>query len=232
MATAIEQELVEATGFEPTKNYERQDYLAALARAVNDIEEADFDGLTVDAQDWFNAAVKALNKKQELPDFPDAETEAEVEEAAEAEEEAEASIAEEEPEAEEKPKKKGASVKQGAKAAAADKKAKAEAPKKRKGQPPRKLDHPPIVHPAPDTKLEDLDFAMDRFGIVKGSKNHSAAAMLEKGCRMADVTETIGGTYYNLLQRLTKQGHLVEKASNGELKLTHKDDVKKVKGKK
>ena len=69
--SVIETELVEASGFEPTKNYARQDYLAALARVVNDMDEKDYDNLTVEAQDWFNAAVRALNKKQDLPEFAD-----------------------------------------------------------------------------------------------------------------------------------------------------------------
>src|SRR4029077_10869977 len=75
---SIEKELVEASGFSPRKNYQRQDYLAALARAVNEIEEDKFDAMSTDAQDWFNDAVRALNKKTTLPEFADATTEAEV----------------------------------------------------------------------------------------------------------------------------------------------------------
>src|SRR6478736_5488027 len=78
MATsAIETELVKASDFEPSKKYERQDYLAALARRVNELEEDQYDELSIEAQDWFNAAVRSLNKKQDLPEFPDVEAAAE-----------------------------------------------------------------------------------------------------------------------------------------------------------
>lgn len=88
-------------------------------------------------------------------------------------------------------------------------------PDRRKGQPPKKQEHPPITPPADEIGLND-------FGVIIGSKNAAAVAMLTRGCRMADVTETIGGTYYNLLRRLVKQGHAVESGANGMLKLVHK----------
>jgi hypothetical protein len=37
---------------------------------------------------------------------------------------------------------------------------------------------------------------------------------------MADVTEAIGGSYYNALAKAVKRGHTLEKATNGMLKLT------------
>lgn len=220
--TEVQKELVEAAGFEPTKNYQRQDYLAALARAVNEIPEEDFDGLSVEAQDWFNAAVKALNKKQELPEFPDAE--AEGNEAAEdnpTDDNLEDDTSDEA--VEEAPPKKVAKGKKPAKAEPPEGEVEDEAeeapPKKTKGKAPRKLEHPAVGE-------------LDHFGINVNAKGHAAAAMLEKGCRMADVTASIGGTYYNLLGRLLKDGHKLEKAANGYLQLVHKDNVKKGKGKK
>lgn len=242
--SVIEKELVNVASFKARRDYERQDYLAALARAINEVGEDEFDGLSVEAQDWFNDAVRALNKKQELPDFPDVDDSSDDNESEASGDEAEAEAA-------------GAAEDEGVAAqgnssdgdiqavpAKRAKKAKGKATKKAeesfqpvvtkrgKGQPPRKLDHPPIHHPDPDTPLDQLDFAMDEFGIVKGTKNAAAAAMLAQGCRMADVTESIGGTYYNLLQRLVKQGHLLEKSANGILKLTHKDSIPKKKAKK
>ena len=202
--SVIETELVEAAGFEPTRDYERQDYLAALARAVNEVEEATFDNLSVEAQDWFNSAVKALNKKQDLPEFPDADDEAEAEE--------------ETPEAEEEetPAPKAAKAKKGnAKAKPEEEKAEAEAtspaPKRRVA--PRKIPHPPVGE-------------LDHYGCNVNSKGHAALMMFETGCRMTDVTESVGGTYYNLLQKIVKHGHKLEKGANGFMKLTHKDKGK------
>ena len=42
---------------------------------------------------------------------------------------------------------------------------------------------------------------------------------------MRDVVIELGDTQYNILRKLAKKGHLVEKMKNGVLKLTHKDDV-------
>lgn len=226
--SVVEKEIVEATAFDPPKEYaNRQDYLAALARAVDNLDDETFDGLSNEATDWFNTSVRAMNNKKKLPDFEGAEEEPAEEEVdpetgeiteehAEAEEMVE--------EAEEAPTPPPKAKKPAAKAAKPEK---AAAPARRpKGVPPKKLDHPPIE------RNEDPEtFELDEFGSVRGSKNSAAAAMLKKGCRMADVTESIGGTYYNLVQRLVKQGHHLEKSSNGMLKLTHKDEAPK-KGKK
>src|SRR5258706_13719697 len=237
--SVIEKELVDTASFEPRRDYERQDYLAALARAINEVSEDEFDCLSVEAQDWFNEAVRALNKKQDLPEFHDAgaaadEPDEEVDEDETADEPDE-KVEELEPEAPEeekveeprppdqkfafdKPRKK---TKKSAKVEAA--KGAIKEVRRHKGQPARKLDHPVIRHPPPDAKPEDLDIVFDEFGLVIGTKNHAAAAMLIEGCRMADVTESIGGTYYNMLRRLVAQGHLLEKNANGMLKLTCKD---------
>ena len=40
----------------------------------------------------------------------------------------------------------------------------------------------------------------------------------------SDIKNSIGGTYYNLLQRLVKDGHYFEKSANGMMKIIHKDD--------
>jgi len=211
----IQTEIVDATGFEPTKNYERQDYLAALARAANDLDTDDFDALSVDAQDWFNSAVKALNKKEELPEFPDVDENAEPE----GEEEQTAEDADEEVEAEPQPPPK---------------KVKA---KKAKAQPEPEAEEEVEAEPEPPKKRAKplLPANADRYGVTAGSKNHRAIQMFEDGCRMGDVTEKVGGTYYNLLGKLKKAGHKVEKSPNGITRLTHSDDVaapKKVKAKK
>ena len=215
---SVEQEIINTVGFEPRRNYkDRQDYLAALARSVDQADDDDFDKLSKEAVDWFNAAVRAINKKEELPDL-------EGEEENDAEPDAEpAEETEEEPVVEEVPKAR--KRKAAAEVAHEDETPKAPA-RRRKGQAPVKKDHPPIVRPGPDD-----DISLDRWGIIVGSKNAAAAAMLEKGCRMADITETLGGTFYNLIQRLVKQGHKLEKGANGMIKITHADDVGK-KGKK
>lgn len=79
----IEKELVEATGVEPKKGEDRQDFLKRLANATADLATKAWDKLSSDAQDWYNDNADARNaakeKGKELPDFmefKDAEEEA------------------------------------------------------------------------------------------------------------------------------------------------------------
>jgi hypothetical protein len=197
----IEKDILEVTQFEPPRKYDdRQDYLAALCRALNKLEDIDFNSLSDDSNKWFNDAVRAMNNRKDLPEFPDlVETESEdtntggIQDSPAEEGEAEV----------EKPK-------------AAPK---AEHKRRAKGTPPRKLEHAEInTEAATDTPQ------VDAYGVVKGSKNAAAVSMLEKGCRMSDITHSIGGTYYNLVERLRKAGHNIEKGANGHIKLTNKDN--------
>lgn len=87
----IESELLKLTGLRAKRGEDRQDYLARLTEAVDDVCDADekehkgergyeslYDGLDKDTQTWFNAAAEALGDKLEIEDFPDeAEEEAE-----------------------------------------------------------------------------------------------------------------------------------------------------------
>lgn len=224
---SVEKELLDVTGFKPRVTYaDRQDYLAALARAVDGLGEDDFDELSTAAANWFNEACTALNNKDEIPDFDgtlsaeDDETETDdvqevdVVEDSSSDEETETereleNIVEDPP-----PKKQSKTKKD---------------PNPTKRRPGNKLDHAPIV----DLKTKALDqIKLDKYGIAEGTKNSVALQMLEKGCRMADISESIGGTYYNVLGRMVKDGHKLEKAANGVLTLTHKDELGKKKGKK
>jgi hypothetical protein len=198
---SVEKELLKASGFKPRREYDdRQDYLAALARAVDNMSKDDFDELTNEAADWFNDAAQALNDKTDISDFEKIEDE-EPEKTGSVEVEETASELEEETEKTEDKKLKTVPM--------------GRAPR------PKKLPYPPIKeHIAP----HEVEF--DRFGVAIGTKNASAIAMLEKGCRMTDVTESMGGTYYNVLRKLVQQGHKLEKFGDSTLKLTHKDDIK------
>lgn len=229
---SIEKELLEVTGFKPRKEYDdRQDYLAALARAVDALKPDDFDNLTNEATEWFNKAAEALNDKDALPDFEDAsngaDPEAEGDPTEDNEPEPEGEEGDEEPvdpetgEVLEKPAPKPKKAKK-----EKPEKVSAKAPKKGR-EPPKKLPHPPI------TLLKETGVVFDEFGVAKGTKNAAAVEMLQKGCRMNDITETLGGTYYNLLRRLVREGHHLEKSGNGVLTLIHKDgEVKSAKSKK
>ena len=70
----IQTELVKATEVTAKRGEDRQEYLGRLMKGVADLNDKQWDGLSQDAQDWFNDAADAKNAKAKvLPDFPDVE---------------------------------------------------------------------------------------------------------------------------------------------------------------
>ena len=49
----------------------------------------------------------------------------------------------------------------------------------------------------------------DKYGLRKGTKRATAAAMFETGCTMADIRKATGSAQYNLLKKLAGDGHCV-----------------------
>jgi hypothetical protein len=65
---SILEELLIATEADPLgKKEDEQEFLVRLSESVADLEQADWDGLSSDAQEWYNAAVDANNSGDELP---------------------------------------------------------------------------------------------------------------------------------------------------------------------
>lgn len=73
--SAIEKELLEATGLKPKKNENRQEYLARLCRAGAKLPDDVWEGVTKPAQDWNNDAAISLKEGKSIVDFPDMEEE-------------------------------------------------------------------------------------------------------------------------------------------------------------
>lgn len=70
----IQTELMEATGLKAVRNEDRQDLVKRIMKAVGGLTDKEWEKLSGDAQDWFNAAADDQNaKKKVLPDFPDLE---------------------------------------------------------------------------------------------------------------------------------------------------------------
>jgi ribosome maturation factor RimP len=68
----IEKELLDVTDLSRKRGEARQDYISRLLLAVRDLSDKEWDGLSKEAQDWFNSAADAKNAKADtLPDFPD-----------------------------------------------------------------------------------------------------------------------------------------------------------------
>jgi hypothetical protein len=231
MASAIEQELLKATKFKmPKEGYsERQDYLAALARAGYKLDTPTYDDLTDPAADWVNDGVKSLNQRHELLEFPDwVEDEPEAE--AENQDEADAEDAEDE----------AASV-------VVDKSS--TVPRKKMGRPPapkpdkagprkRKTKPHPTEAATVKTRYDHLTGEKDKWDLIKGTKVSDAVAMYERGTTSAELKEVLGGRFYNVLKKLQKDGHLVERTPEGIFKVTHitdrlkEQEAKSKKGKK
>lgn len=76
----IKAELVAATEFAAKRGEDEQAGLKRLVLAVQELSDAEWDKLSGPAQDWFNSAGTAMNKKKDIPAFPDAEPEAPAEE--------------------------------------------------------------------------------------------------------------------------------------------------------
>ena len=249
----VENEIISASGFEPRKKYaDRQDYLKSLLLAVTKMDEEDFDGLSDDAAAWANHCVAIYNAgdKEEYPDFDedevyntsDAEDEDEPEEEAEEEteepeaeepetdddseeedepEEDEPEEAEEEPETEEEPEPEPEVKKPPKKPAKVKVKEPTAAQKKRVAQGAKDKVPPPKKKPAP----RDGDAELDKWGCIVGSKNSEALAMFEKGATSREVKLELGGTFYNLLGKMVKNGHTMEK-EGAFIKIIHKDAKK------
>lgn len=85
---AIEKELTAAAKLKSRKNEERQDFLVRLMKAVSRLDDAPWNELSSEAQDWTNEAAKSFNEDKAIAEFSPApgEAEEEVPEEAEVEE--------------------------------------------------------------------------------------------------------------------------------------------------
>lgn len=73
----IQELLAAATELAPSKRNNEtitdQAYMKRLALGIQDLPDADYDKLPKEAIDWFNSAADAIEKKQDIPAFPDME---------------------------------------------------------------------------------------------------------------------------------------------------------------
>jgi hypothetical protein len=99
--------------------------------------------------------------------------------------------------------------------------------RKNNGKPKRGPNKSPLKSPKTPRAVTS---EMDKFGIQKNSKASQAVAMFEKGASMKQIKEKLGGPQNNILLRLQREGHLVERY-DGLIKVTHKDEIPKGKRK-
>jgi outer membrane biosynthesis protein TonB len=223
----------------------RQDYLVALIRGFDIACSKDddlFDTISQEAADWFNAATEARNKKNEIEEFPDLEAEVAEEAEDEPEDEAEVEEADDTEEADDEPadepeeaaeSDEELSASEEAEAESENEEAEAQAAKKAKSKKPAgggKVAKPAAKQPKKKrepSSYANITGAKDKFGIIIGTKTAKAVELYEKGATSKDIKEATGGKFYNVLTKLTSEGHKLEKLPGGVFRLTHKDDVVK-----
>ena len=67
----IKSELIEVTGVKEKRGEDEQDFLDRMVVSVSELSDQDWDGLSEDAQAWFNDAAEAKNKKKDITGFPE-----------------------------------------------------------------------------------------------------------------------------------------------------------------
>ena len=243
-----ERELITASGFKPRKRYaDRQEYLKSLFLACVKIPNEDFDGLTDEAADWIDGCVRLHNagSKDELPDFDDEEENEEDT----ASDEAEGNDPNEEPSVDDGQDDEdeddtlddevedSEETVQHANNGSAKEQTLHEIDDAIENETPKKKAMKPAKAKLKPSKKEvfpvERTIELDKWGCLVDSKNHEALALFEKGASAREVTEAIGGTYYNVLKRIARDGHTVEKKDH-IITIIHKDAKKVVakKGKK
>lgn len=251
--SALEKELVKVTGVKAAKYEDRQDFLAAIVKAVLKLSKDEYDTISDEADVWHHKAVSAMKAEDVIPDFEAAEVAADddAEDAGEDDEsgdvadddadadetsdpeDAEASDdddttdaeAESENEAKEAAAAKKAKGKKAAKPEKTEKVAKKTLEKVKKAAVVKK--DKPKGNPKNDVDYESISGEKDKFGVTKDTMTHRAILMYEKGATAGEIKEALGGRYYNILKKLESDGHTVTKdPETGAWKLTHKDDKK------
>lgn len=236
----VERELIKVTKYKVKRKFDnRQDYLGSILNAAAKLSQEEFDDLTQEAADWVNAAADAKNNKEpELPDFdevevvdeegneltPDEADEPEGDDESEESEEDEDDDSEfddddeddsdedEEPDEEDN----GEDIEGTVLLPAVQEKHKGEvAP-----PPPNPAKKLPskvtakVKNEAAVRHGKAVEIGLDKWGCMEGTKNSQALALFEKGTTAKEVKEALGGTFYNVLARVQKAGHRVEKEGN------------------
>lgn len=219
-----EEQIVKVTKVKESAYKVRQDYLAALVRGIDKLSEDEWDNLSNDVVNWHIAAVGQMDKKRQIEDFKDVTNtlpdEGEDDNSPPEKDEGTSDISSasenddfiKEPSAEEPLPEQETEEKKPRKS----KKAKAEKVKAKSQFENR---------PEPE-RYSKITGEKDRFGITIGTKTHEAVKMYntDEGATLKQVDAALGGRHYNILQKLTKDGHKVEKLAGGYWRVKHKGD--------
>lgn len=206
----MEVELVELAGIKPKAREDRSKFLDRLVRKIDDMGDNGWGAMSEDQQAWINAGIEAIEGDKPVVEFANGEKknkdkkakgkkvksnseDPETNEDASGQDEYEATkeLADE---------ASGKSTKSKGKKAKGKKAGPAQPDKKKHGGGPRKT--------KPEMRAKR---GKDQFGLLNESKSSIAATMFVKGSTMAKVREETGINHYNLLNRLTDEGHEIER---------------------
>ncbi len=220
---------------------DRQDYLEELVKAVDRYaakspkhEDAFFE-LSDTATRWFNQAVEANNKRQDVPEFPlngavaappkpepepDDEDEDDLQHDEDSDEDNDAGPTQQDPDDGMRhplDTVQDHAAEAEAEAANESAEAAAETPKPKRAKKEKA--------PKAPSRYEFVTGEKDEYGIVKGTKTSEAIKLYEKGATVRQVSDALGGKYYNILGVVAGRGHKVEKGPDGVWTVTHKDRI-------
>jgi hypothetical protein len=235
---SVEKELIDATQFVPEKRYrKRQDYLAALMRAVCDLPDPDFDKLSDEAADWGCRAVDAFRAGAELPDFDNTvksdheEVNERIvvhkdeviyergEDGIEAESTTEEDLIEDAGQEEVKAEPHETESVEGE---VGEEVAPEQPAKKKPGRPKGKAKTKEVkakavkekeIKPKKDSAPKVRQMGVNKWGVLKGSKSDTVCQMLarDEGATMEEIRDVTGHYHYNLCNRLKRHGFNISK---------------------
>ncbi len=243
----VETELVKYCKFKGTQGRDRQEYLENLVKAIDRYAEKHEDAffeLSDAATMWFNQAVEATHNRQDLPDFPlngtvaappkpepvEDEDDPEDDDDLQHNEDGageDAGPTQEDPDQDarlplnmvsDNPDDEAAAAEAEAEAANEAVEAAAAKPKKTRAKKPKS--------DAVPSRYQFVTGEKDEYGIVKGTKTSEAIKLYEQGATVRQVSDKLGGKYYNILGIVATRGHKVEKGPDGVWTVTHKDRIK------
>lgn len=217
----IEVEIVKATKVKEASFKARQDYLAALVRGIDKLDNDKWDNLSDEAVAWHAAAVAQMDKKRQIEDFANAEFEETTNDDATGSEDVDRSVqTESESSTDSAVEIKPLEGEEQTEEVEEKKPPKQPKAKKVKGQPS------PDVKPGDVERYGKITGEKDRFGITVGTKTHDAVKMYATpdGATLKQTGDKLGGRHYNILAKLAKDGHKVEKLPGGVWRVSHKDD--------
>jgi hypothetical protein len=203
MENLVEREISERTMVSRRKGENRNTYLQRLTEGVNELSDDDFNTLSNDAQEWANLACTEYSAGQPITDFNKEVIKGNVGN------EFPSTKISEKLNVSDLVEDEGSEIK--------------ESEVITELNPVVKVNYPETRNKEKKTRTSSGN-GKDRYGLRVGSKTSRAVELYEQGVKMCVVREELGCNYYNVLNKLSQQGHIIEHLDGGIIKIRHKED--------